>query len=238
MKKVYISIISLIIILLLVFLYTYYAKLPFENTQLPSKPQLALDYTNLLKAQGYDTNVPKIINTLPYLNTRQLRNQPITKLMEMNSKNKEIIFENELNQNYNLKDTEQTEQTYEITQSARDNSSIIPATSLNEIGATITDIGKSLYEMPGEINMSYAGYKVNNDYTLLPANLYNNHLDYKQNNTNFDLDSNKEENTLDKLPKFIIQKDFSGVSNIFAPNFVFLGNKDDYNIGFDNMEYP
>lgn len=237
MKKVYISIISLIIILLLVFLYTYFAKLPFENTPLTSKPRLALDYTNLLKAQGYDTNVPKITNTLPYLNTRQLRNEPITKLMEMNSKNKEIIFENENNQNYNLKDTEQT---YEITKSARDNSSIIPATSLNEIGATITEIGKSLYEMPGEINLSYAGYKVNNDYNLLPANLYNNHLDYKQDITNLDLDSNKkiEENTLDKLPKFIIQKDFSGVSNIFAPNFVFLGNKDDYNIGFDNMEYP
>lgn len=110
------------------------------------------------------------------------------------------------------------------------------------IGSSPYDIGRSMSQVSGDpaFDLGYAGYDISSSYNLLPTNTYNNLDDYRVNNwdSNSKSDSSssaKPKDILDSFPKTIIQKDFQGVSNIFAPNFIFLGSKEDYDVSFGNL---
>lgn len=263
-------IIGIVVIIAIVLLYAMFVKTPFDATapgttnsgrvpttsvMTPTEPWF-LQYDRYAREAGIDVNATTNPNTLPNLNTKQLRDEGANGLMVQNA----VIRRRLMPDLYPAEDTagviaedqapvdntssgnegavkEQT--TYD-----HDNSSIIGAGAVKEIGTSIVDIGKTITELPGEMGgkLGYAGYNVSSDYNLLPASLYNNMWDYKQSSSpggNYDASTGAESNILDKMPRAILQKDFAGVSNIFAPNFIFLGKKDDYSIGFDeNWQYP
>ena len=222
-------------------------------------PLMESMWRRLQAEAGIDYNAPTNTRTLPILNTHQLRDESVRSLMKKNNAIRRrlmpdlypdeeptgVIAEDQapFEKQQNADTNTDTDAVREQNSYQHDKSSIIGASGTKVIGTSIADIGKSISELPGEINgrLGYAGYKVDSDYNLLPANLYNNMWDYKQTAIN---DANNQplpqsNDILDKFPRAVIQKDFAGVSNIFAPNFIFLGNKDDYSIGFDeNMQYP
>ena len=233
---------------------------PVDNTptfMTPTEPWF-LQYDRYAREAGVDVNAATTNATLPNLNTQQLRNENVRQLMMENQINKQGRFPDlypELNnsgsgqiaENQSSAPTNSTpdangpvrqQDTY-----VKDKSSIVGAGIGKEIGTSIADIGKSITDIPGNIGggLGYAGYTVDPDYNLLPAGVYNNIWDYKQNQNGAgtaEYDPNSASvgsgsDALDKLPRAIVQKDFAGVSNIFAPNFIFLGKKDDYSIGFD-----
>ena len=254
--------IVVIIIIIVVLLYMAFVKTPFDATvptlsiMTPTEPWF-LQYDRYVREAGIDVNAATNPNTLPNLNTKQLREEDVNSLMMQNAVNRSrlmpdlypaeepvgVITEDQAPVDTTSSGNEGA--VHEKTTYDRDNSSIIGADAVKEIGTSIADIGKTITELPGEMGgqLGYAGYNVSSDYNLLSASLYNNMWDYKQSSSassgNYDASTGAESNVLNKNPRAILQKDFSGVSNIFAPNFIFLGKKDDYSIGFDeNWQYP
>lgn len=228
---------------------------PTTSTMTPTEPWF-LQYDRYAREAGVDISAATNPNTLPHLNTKQLQDESAYSLMMQNAAIRRRLMPDlypaedttgaiaEDQSPVNPSDTNEGA-VVEQTTYDHDNSSIIGAGGTKEIGTSIMEIGKSITELPGEMsgNLGYAGYNISSDYNLLPASLYNNMWDYKQSSSapssNYDTSTGTESNILDKMSRAILQKDFAGVSNIFAPNFIFLGKKDDYSIGFDeNWQYP
>ena len=264
--QIVLGIIASIIVIIL--LYTVFTRTPFDPTislstsgnPVPSDTTPAPTDNAMLAETGVVSDaVPSDTQTLAHLTNDQLRSDNSTSLMMQNNTIRKRLMpdlfpaEDQVGaiaeDQASVEPTSTTVANYgpvqQQTSYNKDTSSIIGAGAINQIGSSIADIGKSITELPGEVNgnLGFAGYTVNTDYNLLPANLYNNMLDYKQQQQSSNLEYNPASaggpsDMLDKLPRAIIQKDFQGVSNIFAPNFIFLGKRDDYNIGFDeNMQY-
>jgi hypothetical protein len=267
-----VKILAVILILIIIIgVYTMFVRTPFDptisavststksNTATPTPTLDVWDaYWRKLQAEAgvaYDSQITT--ETIPHLKNKQLRDEnTLSLMMQNNAIRREFLpdlYSAEDAPGVIAEDQPQVESSptnndavYQKITYDHDNSSIIGAGANKEIGTSIADIGKSITELPGEINvkLGYSGYKVDSDYNLLPASLYNNMWDYKQDTTTMEssqLHEGGSSDILDKLPRTIIQKDFEGVSNIFAPNFIFLGNKDDYSIGFDgnsNWQYP
>ena len=232
MQQIYIFTSIIIIILIFIGIYTIVSKTPFDistpitiqNTSLAIHttplPSTDKNVTELLKNNKKVKILPDLYQN--DINNTQIITQPIITqpiitqpIITINTSNISTISNNT------------PESTYH-------NIGI-----KNKVGYNIEDIGKTLTDNLGEINtqFGYSSYNTDYDYTLLPTNLYDNTLNYqKLNLSEYKSNTSNTSNTsnlFDKFPRTIIQKDFEGVSNIFAPNFIFLGTKDDYNIGFD-----
>jgi hypothetical protein len=202
-----------------------------------------LNYKKLAADAGIDIDAPKHTATLPpyspnhqgqlgndvtsslnYPRVPLHRNQPNT-----NEHNNAIQYINSSN------DTTSTDITSTL-ENDKNSSNVISANWIqaDTLGMNVEDIGLSLSETPGEVNnrLGYSYFQTDGQYHLLPNKFYNNLDNYKSHSTPTINKQELAQSIIDKLPKTILQKDFDGISNIFAPNFIFLGQASDYNIDF------